>query len=540
MVMASAPRRNLLLFAVVLTFLFSITYFRHAAYDNFTTVPEEFQTPPPHTQTDTPPLGVKHATPSPHDAPQLPHVDTQTPPLPPPAASEEPVLPSLSGVCDLVDFDWLTSDRIYWDGWSSKSMFMDIDGSFTLGNVTVEAGREVCVVVLLGPIPAVSAIRPEIHFAPADSIILHAVAESVKFPITLEQHYRHTNVYYASVRFTHQGDYLLDTTTEYRSYFWEDPIYHPFRPFQYSSKNFLSVVPSQNESLPILVPCDATHLQQQVSRSWVTKPKYRELYPLDFYGMFGAAQEDHAVDDQLYMYDQCRLEYISGSQAAQCLHGKTIHVWGDNHIKRNLKAFSTANRWCPPGEPCECHDTDDDAFEWTENADVPLRINATWQADTTFHFNRIGSIVLADVRQEIKGRAGQYDAADMVWLSFGNDDIPISRLTPRQFAQSFRDLVTFLVTEVYPHQPIVIRTPQYFCCGFIHGTSWNAGRARAFATIVRQTVGDLQRERPGILLWDTHHLGMQDSTCIASGSTYSRRNVVNIENLLLWNLLCSA
>lgn len=105
MVMASAPRRNVVLFAVVLTFLFSITYFRHAAYDKLGAVPEEFETPPPHTQPIPPPLAVKPATPSPHDAPQLAHNDPQTPPPPPPPSA--PVLPSLPGVCDLVDFDWL-------------------------------------------------------------------------------------------------------------------------------------------------------------------------------------------------------------------------------------------------------------------------------------------------------------------------------------------------------------------------------------------------------------------------------------------------
>ena len=38
---------------------------------------------------------------------------------------------------------------MYWDGWADKTMFMRKDGTFTKGNVYIDKGDEVCVVVLV-------------------------------------------------------------------------------------------------------------------------------------------------------------------------------------------------------------------------------------------------------------------------------------------------------------------------------------------------------------------------------------------------------
>lgn len=40
-------------------------------------------------------------------------------------------------------------DRMYWDGWADKTMFMRKDGTFTKGNVYIDKGDEICVVVLV-------------------------------------------------------------------------------------------------------------------------------------------------------------------------------------------------------------------------------------------------------------------------------------------------------------------------------------------------------------------------------------------------------
>lgn len=38
---------------------------------------------------------------------------------------------------------------MYWDGWADKAIFMRKDGTFTKGNVYIDKGDEVCVVVLV-------------------------------------------------------------------------------------------------------------------------------------------------------------------------------------------------------------------------------------------------------------------------------------------------------------------------------------------------------------------------------------------------------
>lgn len=40
-------------------------------------------------------------------------------------------------------------DRIYWNGWEDKAMFMKQDGTFTKGNVYIKEGEQVCIVVLV-------------------------------------------------------------------------------------------------------------------------------------------------------------------------------------------------------------------------------------------------------------------------------------------------------------------------------------------------------------------------------------------------------
>ncbi|KAI9498165.1 hypothetical protein BDB00DRAFT_867816 [Zychaea mexicana] len=530
---SALQRHNIVLVIVLLTLLFSLTYFRHATYKFETPLPvNDLQPPPPLQQQQQ----------------QQPHRVNASPPPPSWKYTEGN---SSEAICSNVDFTWLVSDREHWDGWVSKAMFMKPEGNYTSKDVTIAAGDSVCVVVMLGPIPAVSAIRPEQHFAPADSITIHAVGDMVKVPITLEQHDKHSNVYYSSVYFAHPDVYQLESTTEYRSYFWETPIYHPYRPFHYTSHNSLIVNAAAGIDKSLKPSCNG---YISTGSSWINKTEYQRLHPLDFYGMFGDAQEDHVVDDRLFVPDQCRMDYISTSQAIQCLEGKTFHVWGDNNMKRNLKAFSTPS-WCSEkptsnddsssndeGQPrCICNDdSEGDNDVWGTDTNEPLLIRDTWHDDIAFHFNPIGSITLDDWQDRVKQRISELPRANIVLLSLGNDDIPLSRMTPRQFWNSFMELTSFLLNEIYSDQTIIVRTPQYFCCGNVHGTSWNSGRSRAFATVIRQAVKLLASERSNVLLWDVHRLGMEDNTCVASGSAYTKRSVVNIENLLLWNLMCPA
>lgn len=135
------------------------------------------------------------------------------------------------------------------------------------------------------------------------------------------------------MQFAHEDVYQLEARTEYRSYFWEIPILHDYRPYSFLSDNKLVVRANSEQPRPTLPACDAT-IPGHNEGAWMAKSEYQRVYPLDFYGMFGAAQEDHAENNQLFVPNLCRPQYISLGQAAQCLNGKTVHVWADNNVKR--------------------------------------------------------------------------------------------------------------------------------------------------------------------------------------------------------------
>ncbi|CAO3618838.1 unnamed protein product [Cunninghamella echinulata] len=282
---------------------------------------------------------------------------------------------------------------------------------------------------------------------------------------------------------------------------------------------------------------------------WMDKAVFQSQYPLDFYGMFGPIQEDHAQFGRLFVPDHCRMEYISFGQATQCLMDKVVHVWGDGNIRRNLKAFQTANRWCKGNKTAECicnddnEDTENSIYPWVNDPMESLSINKTWYANTNIYYNQVGAIATKDWKKVMKTQVPQLPLkADIVILGFGNDDIPLARITPKEFAFAFEDLLNNIIHHIYPHQTIIVRTPQYYCCGIFSSTSWNSGRSASFARVVRQIVRKLNDNNNNnrVLLWDVYKLGIEENSCVSENSIYSRKHVVNIENILLWNLLCNS
>lgn len=209
---------------------------------------------------------------------------------------------------------------------------------------------------------------------------------------------------------------------------------------------------------------------------------------------------------------------------------------------RNLKAFSSGNRWCMESakSACICDDDYEDHAElypWATDFSIPLKINETWHADTEIYFNHVDTALLeANWAQIISRRAVQLKEADIVIVGFGNDDIRLRTVTPTEFATAFSRLLDYLANEIYPTQRIIVRTPQPFCCGSIYSTAWNSGRSEAFTQAVMEAYSWDDR----VMLWNVHALGIADNMCVSSGTAYTNRKVVNLENMQLWNLLCPA
>ncbi|KAI9022775.1 hypothetical protein CLU79DRAFT_144180 [Phycomyces nitens] len=445
-------------------------------------------------------------------------------------------------ICSNADIGLLASNREHWNGWSTKVIVLNKDGTYTPKDQFIQEGDYRCVVVLLVPMPATSTVNQEDHVGHPDSIALNALGQNTTIPIYLKQDPKHSNVYLASVRFTHTDIYTLDGITEHRSYFWEDPTHHSYQPDTFRSTNVVKVQPRDTQ--PVLPACDMKKVEN-MEGSWMNKAAFQYTYPLDFYGMFGPLQEDHADNGYLYVPDKCRMEYIGVGQAAACFQDKTVHVWGDGNLRRNLKSFSNANRWCndiiEPENPCICDDDNEDPthtlYPWAVDPSVPLKINSTWHSNAEFYFNNVDSIVSNDWKPVLEAQVKNTPKADIVILGLGNGDIPLSTVSPIQFEKTFSDLLSFVLEKVYPHQTIILKTPQFFCCANSHATSWNLGRSNEFALAVRNAA---QRHGGRVLLWDVHRLGTRDNTCRSTGKPYSKRGVVTLENLLLWNLVCGA
>lgn len=206
-------------------------------------------------------------------------------------------------------------------------------------------------------------------------------------------------------------------------------------------------------------------------------------------------------------------------------------------LYRNLKAFNfNTGSWCDNQDEnkCICNDDDENTilYPWIHDHYTPITLDNAWGLNARIYYNSIASTTL-DATQ-LTHRISEFTknvSADIVILGLGNDDIQALRISPNHFYTQLTNTLSQLRQRIYPTQPIIVRTPQYFCCGVIPTTSWNAGRSATFAQIVRDAV----KQHANMYLWDVHRLGTNENTC---SSTYTKRNVVNMENLILWNLLC--
>ncbi|KAI8983547.1 hypothetical protein BDB01DRAFT_850682 [Pilobolus umbonatus] len=454
-------------------------------------------------------------------------------------------------ICDEVDISWLAADREYWDGWTDKIMFMRRDGTLTLNSVHMKEGEDVCVVALLGPTPAMSAIRNEDHIGPQDILSVTAVGEHSKLTIFMEQHKTQLNAYYSAVKFNTPDTYKLKAVDEYRSYFYEKPVLHIYRPVVITPANKI-IVHSNRTSVKKKPTCAYDHINSFMLGRWVNASVFKETDPDEFYDMFERNENEFIEHGKVFVPDNCSLDYTTVAQGGYCLGKQTIHVWGDNNMKRNLLALMPGKKWCDVDSilkiknkkkqkemmRCVCHDTDItmNEYPWLQDANKPLTLTNSWDVDARIHYNNIPDSITQhhNLTYWMESRVGRLPHADTVIVGIGNNEISGIRVTPDEFKQSFQTFIHHLRTTLYPSQTIIIKTPQFFCCGTLKSTAWNSGRSLTFNMIMRDTIQSYNN----ILLWDIQSIGVDENTCLADGSSYSRRNVINIENQLLWKVLC--
>ncbi|KAI7868640.1 hypothetical protein BDF14DRAFT_543159 [Spinellus fusiger] len=208
----------------------------------------------------------------------------------------------------------------------------------------------------------------------------------------------------------------------------------------------------------------------------------------------------------------------------------------------NLKALSNSNRWCnevtDPTNPCHCNDDNEDPthtlYPWVTDPNTPLTFPEEWHSNGQFYYSTLDTLSSENWEQQIQQPSVTHPPADIVIVSAGNGDIALDSVTPAVFQTSFNAFLSAVVHKAYPHQKIVVRTPQYMGYGNISFTSWGGERSRVFANIIRDAV-HMYNDR--VVLWDVHQLAPLH-TCWTQGTPYSKRGVIALENLLLFQLLC--
>lgn len=158
--------------------------------------------------------------------------------------------------------------------------------------------------------------------------------ESAKVTIQLQQHQQQQNAYFAATQFQQADTYKLDAINEYRSYFWESPILHSYQPHSFESQNKLIVRPTiKKQKIPV---CDLTNnsTNTMLKGSWVDKSVYELDNGIELYKAYESTETTYAVNNKVFVADNCVLEYKSSGQGAQCLGKKIVHVFGDNNVRR--------------------------------------------------------------------------------------------------------------------------------------------------------------------------------------------------------------
>lgn len=188
---------------------------------------------------------------------------------------------------------------------------------------------------------------------------------------------------------------------------------------------------------------------------------------------------------------------------------------------------------------CICNDDTEDTtlYPWIHDPKTPIHIGNSFDIDSNIYYNNVAGSVVGSTESllvRMKDFISNASTADIVVVGLGNGDVEGIQVSPKQFISAFVKLLSN-IRSIYPDQPIIVRTPQYFCCGVLDNTAWNTGRSLTFTKVVRTVVEAME----GFLLWDVHHLGTDETTCLSEGTSYSKRNVVNLENQLLWHLICS-
>ncbi|KAI7906614.1 uncharacterized protein BX663DRAFT_199337 [Cokeromyces recurvatus] len=317
-----------------------------------------------------------------------------------------------------------------------------------------------------------------------------------------------------------EGDWILETRVEFRSYFWKQPSLHRYLPLDFKSSNQLTVTSTNDIKVSHKTRCIGSATKgvwQLISGKHVFMPS-------------------------------CQLFDVRRDDCPQL--PKVIHAWGDFHLKRNILSMKKEMIMSSSSSPLEDNDVSfcDDTHYFYEDEEVSFLSSALVDKPVLLNNNTMavyfGDMSHVKITEEamlhhrwklnILQIARRLPKPNVVIIGTGNEDLSSGQQNPIEFAKAFSSFLEFIVTEIYKNVSIIVKTTQYAT----HGSKgWNYGRSLAYSNIIRSTVASLVAQDKQVMLWDTHQIGFKENECQSKGFI-SNHNVLEIENNLLFQLLC--
>ncbi|KAK9760081.1 hypothetical protein K7432_016260 [Basidiobolus ranarum] len=248
----------------------------------------------------------------------------------------------------------------------------------------------------------------------------------------------------------------------------------------------------------------------------------------------------------------CRYRQYSYQEFEQCLIDKhpTIHWYGDSNTRRALKKISTHGEWCSTeadqnGRVCICEDNVETFTTFDSEARI-VHLNVSSSSSLIYHYKWDGLTGRNNPAWRSIVEQSYVDTipkANVVIISLVNWDAAFSPFL--EFAKSLNDLIQRL-QQLYTNNgiPVIVRTGQHFCCRVDTSTTSRRFSRLRVDLYEKYATAELVRHL-NARVWDVYQLGAAKDPAMQLDSldcpsNHARSEVVEIENQILFNMLCNA
>ncbi|ORX96618.1 hypothetical protein K493DRAFT_370801 [Basidiobolus meristosporus CBS 931.73] len=355
------------------------------------------------------------------------------------------------------------------------------------------------------------------------------------------------HIYEGDVELVDPGEYEILPLLEYRraewNFEWNDIV--PYAPREVAApKNFRLSLRDDDSFNPYhhgrhfnLPYCEGgDHPGRWLDASLFTPEELAQL----------PTPENH---NKVWVPYKCRYRRYTYQEFEQCISKKypTIHWYGDSNTRRALKKITTQGEWCSraedqTGRACICEDNVETFSRFDQWARVQ-HINVS--SSLIYHYKWDGltgrnNPPWRDVLED--SYLAPIPRANIVIISLVNWDAAFSPFL--EFAKSLNDLIQRLQAQYTSKGvPVIVRTGQHFCCRVDTTTTSRRFSRLRVELYEKYATAELVRHL-NARVWDVYQLGagkdpVMQLDSLDCPSNHARSEVVEIENQILFNMLCN-